>query len=340
MAKRKPRILLIGTGGTISAKKSKNKWKYGEFLQEDLLKMIPEIEKEFDIDTIDIFRMDSSDMKPEHWLTLARTIYYKIKDYDGVVVTIGRDTIHYADTAISFFLQNTGTPIIFTASLYSAEELNNDTLSNLKQAIIVAGKSDLAETAIVIDNDILRATRTKKENASEFNSFAITKESRIGKIQTHIKMTGKYKKRKKSNPILFESIETKIAIAKIYPGFDAKRITTLVDNGIKGIVLQGYGFGNLPLEGTGFKEAIKYANKKNVPLILTSECFLGDYWKELYCLDIGDRFKNIKIIHTYDMLTETAYVKLMWVLGQTQKYSEVKKMMQTNYCGEINLLKK
>ena len=339
MKTKKPRVLVIGTGGTISAKRIGKKWKYGALLQEDLIKLIPDIKNKFNITTKNIFRMDSSDMKPEHWLTLAKTIYYNIKDYDGIVITIGRDTIHYADTAIAFLIQNLSIPIVFTASLYNPEKFNTDALNNLKQAITVAGKANIAETVIVLDNTILRATRTKKVNSSEFNSFAITPNSQIGKIQSEIELIGKCKKRKKRKSILFKKLETEIAILMIYPGFYSKRITNLIDAGVKGIILQGYGFGNLPFEGTDLKESIKYANKKNVPIILTSECFLGDYWKKLYPLEIGDRFKNVKIIPAYDMLTETAYVKLMWALGQTNKYPEIKKIMQTNYCGEINKLK-
>ena len=35
------------------------------------------------------------------------------------------------------------------------------------------------------------------------------------------------------------------------------------------------------------------------------------------------------------MLPETAYVKLVWALGQTDNIEEVKKIIQTNIAGEI-----
>src|SRR3989344_1569976 len=113
---KKPKVLIIGTGGTIGAKKIGGLWKYGELTQQELLEMIPQVQEHFDITTTNIFRMDSSEMTPENWLTLANTIYYSMKDYDGIVVTIGTDTMTYAAAAISFLIQNLNIPIIFTGS--------------------------------------------------------------------------------------------------------------------------------------------------------------------------------------------------------------------------------
>ena len=39
--------------------------------------------------------------------------------------------------------------------------------------------------------------------------------------------------------------------------------------------------------------------------------------------------------HVEDMHTETALVKLMWVLGHTKDLDEVKRMMLKSYAGEI-----
>ncbi|MCR4368803.1 MAG: asparaginase [archaeon] len=335
MAKAKPKILVIGTGGTISAIKDGEKLKYGEVPQDRIIDSIPQIRDHYDIKATHLFRMDSSDLKPEHWLTLANTIYYNMQNYDGIVVTMGTDTLHYAATAIAFLIQNNNIPIVFTGAKTEPFALNSDARTNLRHAIIVAGSSNIAETLVVFNSKILRATRATKVNASEFGAFDSYDTEILGRIEQYIKLNEPYKKRGKRKPALHTKLEQEVATIKVYPGFDGGRIKLLIDDGAAGIVIEGYGLGNLPLLDNGLKEGIKYAEKKNIPIALTSDCFLGSYWKEIYPLEIGKRLKGMRVIHCYDMLTETAYVKMMWAMAITKKYPEIKKMMQTNYAGEI-----
>jgi len=336
MKNTKPKILIIGTGGAISAKNIDNKFNYGEITQNEIIDKIPEIKNQFEIETTNLFRMDSSDIKPEQWLTLANTIYYKMDKYDGIIVTMGTDTLSYAASAISFIIQKNNIPIIFTGSVLDPNHINTDSKRNLKQAILVAGKSDIAETLIVFNGKIMRAVNTKKAHATSFETFKNFNSQELGNINYTINFNDKYKKRTNTKPILYQKIETNVGIMKVYPGFEGKRITNLIDLGAKGIVLESFGLGNMPLIDSNIQEGIKYANSKKVPIVIASNCELGKNWQQLYKAEIGQRLDKIKAIPVYDMLPETAYVKLMWVLGQTEKFEEIKKMMQKNYVGEIS----
>ena len=336
----KPKILVIGTGGAISAKTVHGIWKYGEMKQEELIDMMPEIRHKFQIKTLDLLRIDSSDFTPDHWLTIANTIYYNMKDYDGIVVTMGTDTMHFADTAISFLIQNNNIPIVFTGSKVNPLSPSSDAGRNLTDAITLAGTSDIAEAVIVFDGEVFRAARTKKINASEFRAFGSTTAEPLGKVEQFIRLKGPYRKRSGCKPVLYRKLDIDVAIMKVYPGFDGNRIVSLIKDGATGIVIEGFGLGNMPLHNNAVERAIKYANSMNVPIVVTSDCVLGEYWKEIVEAEVGSRIKRLKIIHAYDMLPETAYVKLMWVLGQTRKYEEVKKMMQKNYVGEITEYKR
>jgi len=334
--KQKPKVLVIGTGGAISAKPVKGKWVYGEIPIQELISTTKRISEHFDVTATNVFRMDSSDMKPENWLTLANTIYYKMNEYDGIVVTIGTDTLAYAATAISFLIQNNNIPIVFTGSKIDSTQLKSDARINLRDAITVAGLSDIAETVIVFNGRIMRANRAKKVNASEIGAFRSFENPELGKIEQFIHLKGEYRKRSKSKPALYNKLENLVATIKIYPGFDGNRVRSLVDYPVKGLVLEGFGLGNIPLLDNELKEGIKYANKKNVPIVIASNCELGEYWQYIYEAEIGTRLKGMKVIPVYDMLPETAYVKLMWVLGQAQDFEEIKKMMQRPYCGEVS----
>ncbi|MBI4210797.1 MAG: asparaginase [Candidatus Diapherotrites archaeon] len=333
---RKPRVLVIGTGGTMGAKLVDGIWKYGEITMETLVNSTPRVKEHFEVSTTNLFRMDSADMKPDNWLTLANTIYYAMNDYDGIVVTIGSDTAAYAATAVSFLIQELNIPVVFTSALMHPEQLNTDAEVNLRDAITVAGRADIAETLIVFNGKIMRATRTKKVNASELGGFGSFETSYpLGDIQQFISLNTPYRKRSRSKPKLYNKLETDVATVKVYPGFDGNRIKNLVDYPVKGMVLEGFGLGNIPVLDNGMKEAIAYANSKNAAVVIASNCYLGKHWQRIYEAEIGNRLRGLRAIPVYDMLPETAYVKLMWVLAQTTDYKKVKSMMQKSYAGEI-----
>lgn len=335
---KKPKVLIIGLGGTISSTFEKGKINFGEITQNRLLEMITSvsnIEKNYQIETTNLLRINSSEMNPSHWLTLANTIYYNLKKFDGIVITMGTDTLTYTSSAISFLIQDIDRPIVFTGSNIDSTQVITDGRRNLREAIMVAGESKLKEVVIVANEKIHRAVQTKRTNASEFELFSSPK--LLGKVQRFIKLNnecGKQKRKKKLN--FYNNIETNVSIIKVYPGFNGNIIKTEISNGTKGIILEGYGLGTLPTANKdNLKDALKEAEREKIPLIVTSECRLGDFWENISKADVGDQYEKFKIIPAYDMLTETAFVKLMWVLGQTNKYSEVKKMMQKNYVGEI-----
>jgi len=338
MKKKKPRILVIGLGGVIGAKPIKGTWKYGEIPQNELLKLTPQINETFEIESSNILRVDSVDLKPENWLTIANYIYYKMKNFDGVVVTMGIDTLPYVAAAISFLIQKTRIPIVFTGSQLDPIKSNTDARSNLCEAITVAGKSDIAETIVVINKKIFRATEIRRNNASEFDAFD-SKCGPIGKIQGVIKFTRPYTKKGKQKSIFYNTLNTNVTIIKLFPGFNPKSIRNAITDSTKGIILEGYGLGTLPFLGGEMQKNLKFAYQKKIPIIITSDCFLGEFWETIYNAELLERFKGKKIIQGYDLLTEVACVKLMWALGQTNDYQEIKKLMQTNYCGEISKLK-
>ncbi|VVC00835.1 Glutamyl-tRNA(Gln) amidotransferase subunit D [uncultured archaeon] len=336
MARKKPKVLIIGTGGTIAAKPVNNIFRCGEFPQEEVLKYIPGIEENFEIKTTNLFRVDSADIKPENWLTLANAIYYNLKDYDGIVISSGTNTMSYIATAISFLIQDLNIPIAFTGAIVDPTQVNTDARRNLREAIMVAGNSNIAEVTVVSNEKIIRASKARKMNASEFACFDSIGGEPIGKVERHIFYNnGPYRRRSRSRPKFYRNLETKVCILKTYPGFSGDRIIEAVDGGIKGIVVEGLGVGNLPMIDSGMERAIKYANRKNVAVVISTSCAMGKYWSQIYAPEIGHRFDKMKVIPVFDMLTETAYIKLMWVLGITGNFNEVKRMMQKSYCGEV-----
>jgi glutamyl-tRNA(Gln) amidotransferase subunit D len=132
---------------------------------------------------------------------------------------------------------------------------------------------------------------------------------------------------------LVNKLETDVALLKIYPGFNPEIIDHMIKTGTKGFIIEGYGAGNIPTERRSLTSTIKNATNSDIPIVITTQCSLGSSWVYLY--DVGVKALEAGALPGYDTLSETALVKLMWVLGQTNELKKVKKMMLTNYAGEI-----
>ena len=109
------KILLIGTGGTIASTSSERGLVPG-ISPEGILKYVPEISKLCEVDALQIFNIDSTNVTPEHWLGIAKTIKENYEKYDGFIVCHGTDTMAYSAAAISYLVQNSPKPIVFTGS--------------------------------------------------------------------------------------------------------------------------------------------------------------------------------------------------------------------------------
>jgi glutamyl-tRNA(Gln) amidotransferase subunit D len=108
-------------------------------------------------------------------------------------------------------------------------------------------------------------------------------------------------------------------------------ITWHVENGYKGIILEGTGLGHV--SSTCFS-AIQKAIENNIIIGMTSQCLWGRIRMTVY--DQGRDLLALGVIPLEDMLPETALVKLMWVLGQTTNIEEAKKLLTTNIAHEFS----
>ena len=334
----KKKVLLIGTGGTITAKMVNGSWRPGEFNEKELLTFIPEIKEIADIRTIDLFNIDSSNMQPKYWLEIAKEIKDNYSDYDGFVITHGTDTMHYSASALSFLLQDLSKPVVLTGSQVPPHKLGSDAKRNVLDAMRVATETDMHEVMIVFNSKILRGNRTKKFRELEFEAFESVGMLPLGVIEHDIRHTGEHYQNDNNKAELkfFDKLEEAVCIQKITPGFNPKIISGLIGVGYKGIILEGYGAGNVPIDENSLIPEIKKAIGKGVPIIVSSQCAIGFSWMYLY--ECGKKALDVGAIPGHDMVSETEMTKLMWILGNYPDYSmkEIKELFLKDIAGEVS----
>lgn len=334
-------ISIISTGGTVaSIIDYKTGAVHPAFTADDLLRANPELLEHANIKGKAIYNILSENMKPEYWVKAANSVADEINDGSyGVVLAHGTDTMHYTSAALSFIL-DTPVPIVVTGAQRSSDRPSSDAYLNLINSV-TAAKSDIAEVMVCMhgtENDnfglLHRGTKVRKMHTSRRDTFRSINTSPIAKVQNgNIKILDeelKYNARNEGEITLKDSIEPNVAFIKSYPGISGELIDYHMDKGYKGILLEGTGLGHCPED---IVPSLKRAKDSGIPVVMASQCLYGEVNMHVY--STGRELISAGVISAGDMLPETAFVKLIWTLGQTDNLKEVGEIMQTNIAGEI-----
>ena len=164
-------ILLIATGGTIASLPTETGLT-PELTSEELLRAVPEIGACCQVDTFQLFNLDSTNLCYRHWLKVASVIEERYDAYDGFVVTHGTDTMAYAAATLSYLIQGNGKPVVLTGAQRSIAERDTDARNNLKHSFLYAVSPSACGVKIVFDGKVILGTRARKSRTKSFNAFS------------------------------------------------------------------------------------------------------------------------------------------------------------------------
>ena len=286
--------------------------------------------------------LDSSNITPEIWVKLAQTIQTNYSQYDGFVVLHGTDTMAYSASALSYMLDNLDKPIIFTGSQLPIGQLRTDGKENLLTSVEIAaakinGRAIVPEVCIYFDSKLFRGTRTSKIDSQHFKAFDSPNYPPLAIAGVDIVYSDEFINYPSSKGILRVNSEmcTDVVLLKIFPGIKPSIINAILQiENLKGVVLESFGSGNVP-DFEWFSKLIEEATKKGIIIVNISQCAGGQVKMGLYQTSVD--LQNADVVSGYDMTTESAITKLMYLLGQGLNYSDVKKYMKQNLKGEITI---
>lgn len=300
----------------------------------DLLSYEPHLGEEFSIEAMTITNIDSTNMQPHHWQSIGEAIAKEYNNYDGFVVTHGTDTMAYTASALSFSLVNLGKPVVLTGAQVPPEILGSDALANLIHACQVA-TMDFAEVSIVFGTKILRGNRSMKVSESERNAFISPVFPELGSLRLQPELTFPNIHRRHSGMVeLCNTFEGNIAVVKCVPGLLPAMVENIIKNDIDGLILESFGPGNLPNLENSLLPCIKFAQKRKIPVLISTQCIYGT--TRMYLYEVGQQVMQLGVIPTRDMTPETAYVKLKWILGQTRDVNEIRALFEKDIAGEVS----
>jgi L-asparaginase len=339
----KSKVLLIYTGGTIGMMQDAKTGQLKPFDFKHLSEQIPELKK-FDVTLSSVSfdkPIDSSDMNPDVWLSIARIIEKNYAKHDGFVILHGSDTMSFTASALSFILEDLNKPVILTGSQLPIGTIRTDGKENLITAIEIAaakekGKPVVSEVCIYFEYQLYRGNRTHKFNAEHFQAFQSSNYPILAEAGVHLKYNHSALKKADTKKLKIHSqLDPHIVILKLFPGIAKNVIEAVLGiKGIRGVILETFGSGNASTQAW-FIDSIKKAIDKGVVVLNITQCNAGKVDQGKYATSAA--FKNIGVIGGSDMTTEAAVAKLMYVLGKTSNKKEIRKLLVSDLRGEITL---
>jgi len=334
-----PDVAILGTGGTIA---SYVDYRTGAVhpakSPSDLLKRMPELFKIANIHAEVLFSLLSEDMDVKMWQAIGEKVAEMFTKFKarGVVITHGTDTLAYTAAALSFMFPSLPGPVVLVGSQRSSDRPSSDAYLNLLSAVRFASLANLGEVCVVmhdgLDDSVCavhRGTKVRKMHTSRRDAFKTINGEKIGLVSSEkLEIYGKVRERAK---LVFEpAFEENVSLLYYYPGMKERLLREYFE-GAKGVVIAGTGLGHVHSK---FVPIIREYVEKGCHVVMTSQCLYGCVNMNVY--STGRELIKAGVIDGKDMLPETAYVKLMWVLAHARNAEEVRELMLKNIAGEIS----
>lgn len=295
----------------------------------EIHRFLPEAQKEVSLDFHTIANLGSSEVRPEHWVTIARTIERLYASCEGFVVIHGSNTMSYTAAALAFALQGLSKPVVLTGSLMPINDLGSDGRMNLIFAIRAA-QLDIAEVCVVLGPRVLRGVRAKKVDQSILKTFDTPRFPPLAEFDVSVHQHPWRTVRRKRALVCRPDFDPEVVSITLHPGMPERTFDALLDSKPHGIVLRSYGSGMLPERLFPW---LRKVTKAEVPVVITSQLLRGSIDLHLYRKQLV--LEELGVISGMNMTYECAVVKLMWALTQTKNTKRLRELMEKNLVGEL-----
>lgn len=314
------KILLLATGGTIASKKEAHGLKPA-ITSSELLKYIPKIKEFCEVEGIQLFNVDSTDIRPFHWEEIVRTIKQQYEAYDGFVIAHGTDTMAYTAAALSYMIQNSQKPIVITGSQKPIDLEITNAKTNLIASFLYASDDKSQGVQIVFDGKVIAGTRAKKVRSKSFNAFSSIDYPFLALIQNasiirYIPMIPY------EEPVKFyEKMQDSVFLLKLTPGIKPYLLEAIFEQ-YKCIVVESFGVGGIPNSMAESFYEICEKHKDKIVVMATQVTHEGS---DMTVYEVGQKIKfDCNFLESYDMTLESVIAKMMWILAnQPRSMQEV-----------------
>ena len=326
----KKKILLLTTGGTIASIPG------GEGLEPHrsgvMERELNQLRTYYDITVRDVMCLDSSNIRPEEWQLIAKSIFEQRAGFDGIVVSHGTDTMAYTASAVTFMLPDIDLPVVFTGSQLPLADMLSDGPENLRTAFAMAA-TGCPGVFLAFDRKVMLGCRAVKVRASGFSAFESVNARYAGRVSNlGLVLDRDVMPEPKGEARLMADISKNVFLLKLTPGLNPAVFDMLAAMGYKGIVIEAFGLGGFNVLNKGLR-GIQRAVEDGVSVVVTTQCLYDS--ADLRVYQVGNRLLDMGVIQGRDMTSEAAMTKLMWAIGQGMDQTEIAELFARNLAGEV-----
>ncbi len=315
-----PKVVVIGTGGTISGGVDAETGQRRSLGASDLVALVPSLKDNVQIEEEDFSRIGSSSMTPEIQFRLAsrvRDLFESRDDLAGIVVTHGTDSLEETAFFVDL-LHDDSRPVVFAAAQRAPRVSDSDGPRNLEAAIRTAISPNARDMGVLVAlNDDLHAARyVTKHHSVAVESFESGKKGMLGTIDQ-----GKvifYSKPLNRVRISASRVEPGVDLVRLVAGDTGKFIRHSIETGARGIVIEAFGRGNMPRP---VMEALTAALEAGQVVVVVSRTVEGR-------VALSSRLLEAGVIEGEDLDGLKARIVLMLALGAEIEIDEIQDLFR------------
>lgn len=209
------------------------------------------------------------------------------RDYDGIIITTGTDSLAYSAAAMGYLFANVHIPIVMVSANYPLTDARSNGASNFEGALLLILEKKhkgvfcsyqnteghymhFATRLLPQDNYSDRVLSVKDGFYAELRGGSdgsewVLNESQKEKPSPNGRMiSGEVSGEEEWNPLRCENMEDiSVAFQKPYPGMQF-----LIPDSCHAILLDTYHSGTLPVKESGFGKFMREAQKRKIPVFV------------------------------------------------------------------------
>jgi len=277
--------------------------------------------------------LPSPHMTPGHMFRLARDIDRALAApaVRGAVVIHGTDVLVESAYMAELTLR-TRKPVVFTGSMRYYSETGFDGIRNLLNGIKACLLPLPPETGVVLlmTDRVFAAREVIKVNSLNIDAFEAPESGPVAYVAGEdVRLTRNSPRLSEAKRPLIRTrrIEPDVALISCYTGMDGALIGHLLQKGVRGLVLEGFGAGNVP---PGLVPAVEKAVGQGVPVVLTTRCPEGGVWPMYAYAGGGADLAKKGVILGGRLSGPKARILLMAALGATRSTARIRRIFERN----------
>jgi len=315
------KLLLITTGGTIACPDT-DEGRSPVKSAGGLLQGLDRLPEGCEVSAISPFSLDSTNMTPARWVSLAGLIRENYERYDGFVITHGTDTLGYAAAALSCLIRGNAKPVVLTGSMLPMDAENTDAKRNLGNALAFARDRRAVGVTVVFGKFAYDGRRVSKIHTTAKNAFesvnyppiACFDERGITFTEPIVPVSGEVR--------FYDALDERLEVVFLVPGVKPP----LIREETRAVIVRGFGTGGLP-EVRGYDGWLEELLARGVYVIMATQALRGG--SDLSVYEVGQRLGD-RVIDAGRMSIEYASMKAMWALANSENFDDFKQKFLKN----------